>query len=217
MMKSEMIGIAAIACVAALITGCSGGTRADSAQSSAPQAAAQNSEPTAAPGEAASAPNASASPATAANGACPLIGGDQVEQVMRLTVRSVDVTNDSNGCTFHFQGGDHGDLQVAYAAQGGREQLDSVRKAGAGTRAIFGGIAKAASAPAGAMGMVSATPPADVAKVGDDQYFMTEGPVTQFYATKGDAYVEVDGGFLPEGISRWIVFPEIAKRILATR
>jgi hypothetical protein len=67
------------------------------------------------------------------------------------------------------------------------------------------------------MGMISATPPPDVAKVGDDQVFLTEGPATQFYATKGDAYVEVDGGFLPEGVSRWILLPEIAGRVLAAR
>ncbi len=67
------------------------------------------------------------------------------------------------------------------------------------------------------MGLTSGTPPPDVAKIGDDQYVATEGPVTQFYATKRDAYVEVEGGFLPEGVSRWVALPEIPRRVLAAR
>ncbi len=145
------------------------------------------------------------------------MASDRVEAAMHLSVASIDVTSNSNGCTFHFKGGDHGDLVVTYAAQGGRDELDSVKKASAGAKAIFGGIVKGASAPPAVMGVISATPPPDVAKVGDDQVFLTEGPVTQFYASKGDAYVEVDGGFLPEGVSRWVLLPAIAGSVLATR
>lgn len=202
MMKSFA---ALTACAIALVTGCSGGSSNSNV--------ARPSQPS----ESATAPSASAAPEAASGGACPLLANDQVEQVMHLRVQSVDVTSDPNRCTFHFQGGNHGDVEVTYTAQGGPQELDSVRKAGEGAHAIFGGIAKAASAPPGVMGMISATPPPDVAKVGDDQVFMNEGPVTQFYATKGDAYVEVDGGFMPEGVSPWVVLPEIAKQVLSGR
>lgn len=197
-------------CVVAIATGCSGSNNRVSAQPSPSDAIARASEP-------ATAPVASQGTETTSAGTCPLVASDQVEQVMQLGIRSVEVRNHSRRCTFHFKGGDHGDLEVTYAAQGGRDELDSVRKAGQAAKAIFGGIAKAASAPPSVMGVISATAPPDVAKVGDDQDFVTEGPVTQFYALKGDAYVEVDGGFLPEGVSRWIALPEIAKRVLATR
>lgn len=132
---------------------------------------------------------------------------------MQLAVQSVDVSGDGNKCTFHFKGGDHGDLEVTYAGEGGRKQLEIIRKASG----IFGGVEKTVAAPASVTGVASETPPPDVAKVGDDQAFMTEGPVTQFYAAKGDAYVEVDGGFLPEGVSRWVLLPTIASRVLAAR
>lgn len=214
--------IPAALCVAAFAAGCSG-NRGTSAQASSPPAVTQDT-PAAqgvAQGEADTAspqPSDAASPQSsesASGAACPLVGADIVEQAMHLPIQSVDVTSDK--CTFHFKGGAHGDLEVTYAAQGGRDELDSVRKAGEGTKAIFGGIAKAASAPPEAMGMMSATPPPDVAKVGDDQVFLTEGPITQFYAVKGDAYVEVDGGFLPEGVSRWVLLPEVAQHVFATR
>jgi hypothetical protein len=233
MMKTYARFGAALACLAVLAAGCSGGngSRGADAQASSPAAAvaqdaqsAASSLPSGADGQPAAtaatpgtSATATAAATTAASGTCPLIASDQVETAMHLSVQSVEITNGSNGCTFHFKGGDHGDIQLTYAPQGGHDQLDSVRKAAAGASAIFGGIAKAASAPPGVMGVISATPPPDVAKVGDDQTFVTEGPVTQFYALKGDAYVEVDGGFLPEGVSRWVVLPEIARQVLAAR
>lgn len=210
---------AALVCLAVLAAGCSKGSRGGNEQASpAPPISqtvpAPSDEPT---GDATAEPTTAADAQSASTGVCPLVASDRVEAAMHLSLASIEVTSNSNGCTFHFKGGDHGDLVVAYSAQGGRDELDSLKKASAGTKAIFGGIVKGASAPPGVMGMISATPPPDVAKVGDDQVFLTEGPVTQFYATKGDAYVEVDGGFLPEGVSRWVLLPEIAGRVLAAR
>lgn len=218
--------VAAFLCAAALAAGCSnqGAQTTQDSQSVAstasdstnpqPNASTEAGSPNASPSDSPEASAAESSPGSASD-SCALLASDQVEQVMHLAVQSVDVRD--NGCTFHFKGGDHGDIVVTYEAQGGHDELDNERKAGQAAKAIFGGITAAASAPPAAMGMISATPPPDVAKVGDDQYFVTEGPVTQFFAIKGDAYVEVDGGFLPEGVSRWVIFPEIARRVLATR
>lgn len=226
-MMNHNFGRAATALVffGVLAAGCSNGSRGGSEQASAAPsisqtAATASDAPT---GDATAEPTiaepttASANAQSASSGTCPLVASDRVEAAMHLSVASIDVTSNSNGCTFHFKGGDHGDLVVTYAAQGGRDELDSVKKASAGAKAIFGGIVKGASAPPAVMGVISATPPPDVAKVGDDQVFLTEGPVTQFYASKGDAYVEVNGGFLPEGVSRWVLLPAIAGSVLATR
>ena len=71
--------------------------------------------------------------------------------------------------------------------------------------------------PARRSGALSATPPPDVQKVGDDQTFMNEGPVTQFYAVRGDAVIEVEGGFFPAGVTGWVALPAIASKALASR
>ncbi|HEY1654578.1 MAG TPA: hypothetical protein VGF86_05640 [Candidatus Tumulicola sp.] len=216
--------IPAAVCAAAFATGCSSGSGSSAATQapSSPAAVSQDAQGAQGAGDdaatsASSLPSGTASPQAVASTTgtdCSLVDRPVVEQAMHLSVQSVDVASDK--CTFHFQGGDHGDLVVEYHASGGRDELDSVRKAGEGAKAIFGGITKAASAPPGMMGVLSATPPPDVTKVGDDQVFLTEGPITQFYAIKGDAYVEVDGGFLPEGVSRWVVLPDVAQRVFAT-
>jgi hypothetical protein len=166
-----------------------------------------------------SAPAAASGEATAAAvaGDCPLIGSDSVAKVMHLEVKSVEVKSDPSGCTFHFKGDYHGDIDVAYSTSGGADQLNAIRAASGAVKSMFGTLLKGASAPPGSIGAISATPPPDVAKVGDDQAFANEGPVTQFYATHGDGYVEVDGGFFPDGVTGWTALPEIARQIIASR
>jgi hypothetical protein len=173
--------------------------------------------PAAASGDATAAAVASDATAAPVAGDCPLIGSDAVAKVMHLEVKSVEVKSDPSSCTFHFKGDYHGDIDVSYSTSGGADQLSSVRTASGAVKSMFGALLKGASAPPGSIGAISATPPPDVAKVGDDQAFANEGPVTQFYATHGDGYVEVDGGFFPEGVTGWTALPEIARQIIASR
>jgi len=189
--------------------------------SSKPDAQSAAAAATAAPITAAAPEDAAAASgvatAAAVGGDCPLIASDAVAKVMHLDVKSVEVKSDPSGCTFHFKGDYHGDIDVAYSTSGGAEQLSAIRAASGAVKSMFGAILKGASAPPGSIGAISATPPPDVAKVGDDQAFANEGPVTQFYATHGDGYVEVDGGFFPDGVTGWTALPEIARQIIASR
>jgi len=188
----------------------------DVASASAVATPADSSTGSAAGSDAADAAQTPGANGGAGHGTCPMIGSDDVASVIHLPVQSVDVSDDSNTCTFHF-GGYHGDVKIEYKAQGGQEDLKDVRAASGATSGLFRAIAGAVSAPPGSSGALSATPPPDVQKVGDDQTFMNEGPVTQFYAVRGDAEIEVDGGFFPAGVTGWVALPAIASKALASR
>lgn len=153
---------------------------------------------------------------SAGKGTCPMIASDDVAAIIHLPVQSVEVSDDSNTCTFHF-GGYHGDIKIEYKPSGGQDDLKAIRTASGATNGLVGAVAAAVSAPPGSTGALSATPPPDVQKVGDDQTFMNEGPVTQFYAVRGDAEIEVDGGFFPAGVTGWVALPAIASKALASR
>ncbi|MEO7039098.1 MAG: hypothetical protein ABI186_03610, partial [Candidatus Elarobacter sp.] len=175
--------------------------------------------PSAAPEVSAAPADASAATAVPANGAataatgapdgtsgtlasadCPLLPNKQVGDVMHLSIAGVKMGSSPERCDFSFTEDNPNAVSIAYSAQGGVDELRSARQASEGAKTIFGGIAKAAgagSAPPGLVNVVSATPPPNVPKVGDDQYFVSVGPSTIFIATKGDAYVEASASFMP--------------------
>ena len=201
-------------CVMLTAAACASTRQNAGQETSAPIAPADSA--TTSVGAAADAAQTGGTNGSAGHGTCPMIGSDDVAAVIHLPVQSVAVSDDSNTCTFHF-GGYHGDLTITYAAQGGQEELKDVRTASGATQGLVGAIAAAVSAPPGSSGALSATPPPGVQKVGDDQTFMNEGPVTQFYAVRGDAWIEVEGGFFPAGVTGWIALPAIASKALASR
>lgn len=213
----------AVAVCAMLTAAACASTRQNAGQERAAPIAAPATDTASAPDSATRSANAAADAAQTAgtngstgHGTCPMIGSDDVAAVLHLAVQSVEVSDDSNACTFHF-GGYHGDIKITYAAQGGQQELKDVRAASGATNGLVGVIAAAVSAPPDSSGALSATPPPDVQKVGDDQTFMNEGPVTQFYAVRGDAVIEVEGGFFPAGVTGWVALPAIASKALASR
>ncbi|MBC5802862.1 MAG: hypothetical protein GIX03_07645 [Candidatus Eremiobacteraeota bacterium] len=136
---------------------------------------------------------------------------------MHLTVKSVEIGSDSGHCDFLFKENAYIGLSIKYSTQDGPREVTSLREASKGVTAIAGSIAKTIGAPAVPGVTTEATLPPGVAKVGDDQVFSTPGMTTIFAASKGDAYVEVMGGVMADGVSRWVALPEIARRVLASR
>jgi hypothetical protein len=193
--------------------------------------------PAAAPIAASSSPSASdipettSSPAAAASAAsddaatgteCDILPNAQVEDVVHLTVKDVHVSSSPDRCEFTFKEKPYAGLSIEYATSGGKEDLDSTRRAEGGVQGMVGGLFKAAggdnnSDAQSVQNVVIATPPPDLPKVGDDQFAYSVGILTSYLATKGDAYVEVGiGGFTPDGMSRWQATSELARRVLAT-
>lgn len=155
--------------------------------------------------DSASATSSEAAAASPANGACPFIANAQVGQVLHLTVTGVDVTSDDTGtsCDFHAKE-TAAAITVKYSSQGGPKEMSSESET---AKTMNGAFGSASSLP---------TPPTDVPKVGDDQTFVIEKSVKGFIATKGDSYAEVTGTFLPDKITIWYSFPELARQVLAS-
>ena len=153
---------------------------------------------------------------------CDILPNAQVEDVVRLTVKDVHVSSSPDRCEFTFKEKPYAGLSIEYAPGGGKEDLDSTRRAEGGVQGMVGGLFKAAgggnnSDAQSMQSVVIATPPPDLPKVGDDQFAYSVGILTSYLATKGDAYVEVGiGGFTPDGMSRWQATDELARRVLAT-
>jgi len=157
----------------------------------------------------------------AASAQCDILANAQVEEVTHLTTKSVKVTSSPDTCEFEFKESPLTHVTIEYAPSGGPDELKSTRQGAGGAQAIIGGIANAASNgnsnnAQAIKSLAVATPPPDMPKVGDDQYAFAAGPATFFIATKGDAYTQVSIGFPPDGMSRWQVLPELARRTLAT-
>jgi hypothetical protein len=165
-------------------------------------------------------PEAAASGGESASTQCPILANAQVEEVTHLTTKSVKVTSGPDTCEFEFKESPLTHISIEYAPSGGPDELKSTRQGAGGAQAIIGGIAGAASngnsnAAQAIKSLAAATPPPDLPKVGDDQYAFAAGPATFLIATKGDAYTQVTIGFPPDGVSRWQLLPELARRTLA--
>jgi hypothetical protein len=176
--------------------------------------------------ESTSPPESSATAATTGDTStgtqCDILPNAQVEDVVRLTVKDVHVSSSPDRCEFTFKEKPYAGLSIEYAPGGGKEDLDSTRRAEGGVQGMVGGLFKAAggdnnSDAQSMQSVVIATPPPDLPKVGDDQFAYSVGILTSYLATKGDAYVEVGiGGFTPDGMSRWQATGELASRVLAS-
>lgn len=149
---------------------------------------------------------------------CDILSNAQVEDVLHLKVKAVRAGT-PNTCEFSFASQSLTKVLIQFSPSGGKDEIDSTRKAAGGAAAIVGGIFNAAggnsSDAQAAKSMAVGTPPPDLPKVGDDQYAYSVGPLTSLIATKGDAYVNVGISFAPDGVSRWQALPELARRVLA--
>jgi hypothetical protein len=168
-------------------------------------------------------PTASMATSDASTGTqCAILPNAQVEDVVHLTVKDVHVSSSPDRCEFTFKEKPYAAISIEYAPSGGKDDLDSTRRAEGGVQGMVGGLFKAAggdnnSDAQSVQSVVIATSPPDLPKVGDDQFAYSVGILTSYLATKGDAYVEVGiGGFTPDGMSRWQAIAELSRRVLAT-
>ena len=114
-------------------------------------------------------------------------------------------------------------VKIEFSTNGGKEEVDSMRKGAGGAQSIVGAIIDATVGKSGdssdaqaARNLAVGTPPPDLPKVGDDQYAYSVGLLTSLVAAKGDEYVNVSITFPPDGVSRWQLLPELARRVLAS-
>ena len=166
------------------------------------------------------APTASAGVGSSTGAQCPLLSSAQVEDVLHLDVKSVVLSSDPDSCEFSFTD-QLTKLSIDFSPSGGKDEGNSTREGAGGAQAIVGSIIDAAakgsdsSDAKAAKNLAVGTPPPDLQKIGDDQYAYSVGPLTSYIASKGDAYVNVGISFPPDGVSRWQVVPELARRVLA--
>jgi hypothetical protein len=218
--------------LAFVLTGCShsqsatqsatGGTQPDSTVAQNDTATTQPAVTASASADQSSASTSSDSASTSTGAQCDLLSNAQVQDVMHVSVKSVQVTSNPNACEFSFTN-QLTKVDIEFSTSGGKEEVDSTRTGAGGAQSIVGGIIDAAVGKNGdssdaqaAKNLAVGTPPPDLPKVGDDQFAYSVGPLTSIVVAKGDEYVNVGIAFPPDGVSRWQVLPELASRVLAT-
>lgn len=193
----------------------SGNTQPDSTVAQSSPGTSDSGTPSMSPGSSAPAVADETSPGEQ----CAILSNVQVEDVVHLKVKEVVTTASPDRCEFSFASQSLTKVSIEFSPSGGKDEIDSTRKAAGAAQAIVGGIFNAAggnnSDAQAAKSVAVGTPPPDLAKVGDDQYAYSAGPLTSLLATKGDAYVNVGISFAPDGVSRWQALPELARRVLA--
>jgi hypothetical protein len=193
--------IATRACIIAALCflgACSHGDSASNAQSQTDvQSAAASDAPTAAP-----------------SGSCTLIDNASVEKAMHDRVATVKVDHDS--CEFGFKTL-WTDLTVEFDAQGGAHELDILRQTvGTATGALN---SAASAAPNGQMaaGVVTASTPRGIPKLGDDQFASGPSPALFLGVRRGDAYVQISGAAMPDNLDAWEAAADLVRETFANQ
>jgi hypothetical protein len=155
-----------------------------------------------------------AAPTAAPSGSCTLIDKASVEKVMHDTVATVTVDHDS--CDFRFKTL-WTDLTVEFDAQGGADDLDTLKQSvGMASGALN---AAASAAPNGQMaaGVVSASTPRGIPKLGDDQFAFGPSPALFLGVRRGDAYVEISGAAMPDSVDPWAAAADLVRETFANQ
>jgi hypothetical protein len=225
-------GITTRACIIAalcILSACSHGDSASNAQNQTDVQSAASDAP-ASSGDAASAPATDATsaapdsaaspvadvaaPTVAPSGSCTLIDRASVEKAMHDSVDTVTVDHDS--CDFRFKTLAT-DLTVEFDAQDGAHELDLLRQTvGAATGALS---AAASAAPNGQMaaGVVTASTPRGMPKLGDDQFESGPSPALFLGVRRGDAYVQISGAAMPDSVDPWAAAADLVRETFANQ
>ena len=225
-------GITTRACIIAalcILSACSHGDAASNAQNQTDVQSAASDAP-ASSGDAASAPATDATsaapdsaaspvadvaaPTVAPSGSCTLIDKASVEKAMHDSVDTVTVDHDS--CDFRFKTLAT-DLTVEFDAQDGAHELDLLRQTvGAATGALS---AAASAAPNGQMaaGVVTASTPRGMPKLGDDQFESGPSPALFLGVRRGDAYVQISGAAMPDSVDPWAAAADLVRETFANQ
>ena len=225
-------GITTRACIIAalcILSACSHGDSASNAQNQTDVQSAASDAP-ASSGDAASAPATDATsaapdsaaspvadvaaPTVAPSGSCTLIDRASVEKAMHDSVDTVTVDHDS--CDFRFKTLAT-DLTVEFDAQDGAHELDILRQTvGTPTGALN---SAASAAPNGQMaaGVVTASTPRGIPKLGDDQFAFGPSPTLFLGVRRGDAYVEISGAAMPDNLDAWAAAADLVRETFANQ
>jgi hypothetical protein len=184
----------------------SGAAATDASASAAPDSAASDS---------AASPVADvAAPTSAPSGDCRLIDRSSVEKAMHDSVDTVKVDNDS--CDFRFKTLAT-DLTVEFDAQGGANELDTLKQSvGMATGALKAAVS---AAPNGQMaaGVVTASTPRGIPTLGDDQFAYGSSLTLFLGVRRGDAYVQISGVAMPDNVDPWAVAADLVRETFANQ
>jgi hypothetical protein len=213
--------IATRACIIATLCflgACSHGDSASNAQTQTDVQSAASDAPdasaTEAPDSVASPVADAAAPTAAPSGACSLIDKAAVEKAMHDSVDTVKV--DADSCDFRFKTLVT-DLTVEFDAQDGAHELDILRQTvGTATGALNGA---ASAAPNGQMaaGVVTASAPRGIPKLGDDQFASGPSPALFLGVRRGDAYVQISGAAMPDNLDAWAAAADLVRETFANQ
>ena len=205
-----------------ILGACSHGDSASNAQD---QAVVQNaaSDAPAPSGDASDAPDSATSPIAdaaaptgAPSGGCRLIDAASVGKVMHASVDTVKV--DANSCDFSFKTVAT-NLTVEFDAQGGAGDLDLLKKTVTGVTGALNGAAS--GAPPGiarmAPGLVTASTPRGIPKLGDDQFASGPSPALFLGVRRGDTYVQISGAAMPDGVDPWAAAADLVRETFANQ
>ncbi len=194
-------------------------TSVGSAASDAPASSGDASDAPATDASGSAAPDSEASPVAdaaaptaAPSGSCTLIDRASVEKAMHDSVDTVKVDNDS--CDFRFKTLPT-DLTVEFDAQDGAHELDILRQTvGAATGALNAAVS---AAPNGQMaaGVVTASTPRGMPKLGDDQFESGPSPALFLGVRRGDAYVQISGAAMPDNLDAWAAAADLVRETFA--
>jgi hypothetical protein len=196
-------------------------TDVQSAASDAPASSGDASGAPAADASASEAPESAASPVAdvaaptvAPSGSCTLIDRASVEKAMHDSVDTVTV--DSDSCDFRFKTLPT-DLTVEFHAQDGAHELDILRQTvGAATGALNAAVSAAPNGQAAA-GVVTASTPRGMPKLGDDQFASGPSPALFLGVRRGDAYVQISGAAMPDNLDAWEAAADLVRETFANQ
>jgi hypothetical protein len=218
--------VSARACIVAalcLLGACSHGDSASKAQdqsvaqSAASDAPATEASPSDAPDPATS-PAVDVAAATGVpSGGCSLIDAASVEKVVHLSVDTVKV--DADSCDFSFKTAAT-DVTVQFDASDGANDLDILRKTVAGASGAMNGAVNAVASVAPGIakmgaGIVSAGTPRGIPNLGDDQFAYGPSPTLFLGVRRGDAYVQISGVAIPDGVDPFAAAAELVRETFA--